>query len=127
MYMFEERLMPPEPEDELERLFAAEERAIRDDGFSERVAERAGKGTVLRQFAIYGAGLAGLGFAVGGLVELSPHLPNFVGWFDSAAQAAQNINVPGAVQGASDAMQLAAVAVIAGITFLLTAVSLQNR
>ena len=127
MYMFEERLMPPEPEDELEGLFAAEELAIRDDGFSERVVERAGKGTALRQFAIYGSGLAGLGFAVGGIVELSPYLPNFAGWFENAAQAARNIDVRDTVQAASDGMQLAAVAVIAGITFLLTAVSLQNR
>lgn len=127
MYMFEERLMPPEPEGELERLFAAEERAVRDDGFSERVMERAGKGTALRQTAIYGSGLAGLGFAVGGIVELSPYLPNFAGWFENATRAAQSIDVQGTVQGASDGLQLAIVAVVAGITFLLTAVSLQNR
>ena len=127
MYMFEERMMPSEPEDLLERLFAAEERAIRDDGFSERVAERAGKGTVLRQFAIYGSGLAGLGFAVGGIAELSPYLSDFAGWFENAARVAASIDVQGTVQGASDGMQLAVVAVIAGITFLLTAVALQNR
>jgi hypothetical protein len=127
VYMFEERLMPPEPEDELERLFAAEEQAIRDDGFSERVAERAGRGTALRQFAIYGSGLAGLGFAVGGIAELSPYLPNFAAWFENAAQAAASINVQETVQGASDGMQLAAVAMVAGLAFLLTAVSLQNR
>lgn len=119
--------MPPEPEDELERLFAAEERAIRDDGFSQRVVERVGKGTVLRQFAIYGSGLAGLGFALGGIVELSPYLPNFTGWFESVTRAAQSLDVQGTVQGASDGVQLAAVALVAGITFLLTAVSLQNR
>ena len=119
--------MPSEPEDELERLLAAEERAIRDDGFSERVAERAGRGAALRQFAIYGSGLAGLGFAVGGIVELSPYLPNFAGWFENAAQVAASVDVEKTVQGASDGMQLAVVAVVAGITFLLTAVSLQNR
>ena len=119
--------MPPGPEDELERLLAAEEQAIRDDGFSERVAEQAGKGTTLRQFAIYGSGLAGLGFAVGGIVELSPYLPDFTLWVDNAARAASNIDVQGTVQSAPDGIQLAAVAVIAGITFLLSAVSLQNR
>jgi hypothetical protein len=125
--MFEERLMPPEPEDQLERLLAAEEQAIRDDGFSERVAERAGKGATLRQFAIYGSGLAGLGFAVGGIAELSPYLPNFAGWFENAAQAAASIDVQETVQGASDGVQLAIVAIAAALTVLLTAVSLQNR
>jgi hypothetical protein len=127
VYMFEERLMPPEPEEKLGRLFAAEEQAIRDDGFSERVAERAGKGTALRQFAIYGSGLAGLGFAVGGIFELAPILTNVGSWFENVTRAAQSIDVQGTVQGASDGMQLAIVAVVAGITFLVTAVSLQNR
>jgi hypothetical protein len=127
VYMFEERLMPPGPEDELERLLAAEEQAIRDDGFSGRVAERAGKGTALRQFAIYGSGLVGLGFAVGGIVELSPVLTNVGSWFENVTRAAQSIDVQGSVQGASDGIQLAIVAVVAGITFLVTAVSLQNR
>ena len=52
--MFEERLMPSEPEDQLERLLADEERAIPDDGFSARVAEKAGKRLALRQFALGG-------------------------------------------------------------------------
>jgi hypothetical protein len=125
--MFEERIMPPEPEDELARLLAAEEQAIGDDGFSERVAARAGKATILRQFAIYGSGLAGLGFAVGGVVELSPYLPDFTLWVDNAARAASNIDVQGTVLSAPDGIQLAAVAVVAGITFLITAVSIQNR
>ena len=50
--MFEERLMPPEPEDELERLFAAEEKAIRDDGFSARVVEQSRKSSAMRQIAL---------------------------------------------------------------------------
>lgn len=127
MYMFEERLMPPEPEDQLERLFAAEEQAIRDDGFSERVVERARKRTVLRQFAIYGSGAAGAGFALGGIMELSPVLTDLGSWFENVTRAAQSIDVQGSVQGASDGMQLMAVAMVAGIAFFLTAVSLQNR
>jgi hypothetical protein len=127
VYMFEERLMPPEPEDQLERLFAAEERAIRDDGFSQRVAERAGKGLALRQFAIYGSALAGLGFAVGGIAELSPHLINVTGWIDGVVAAAESVDFDRAVQGASDGALFIAVALAAGITCLLTAVSMQNR
>src|SRR5690349_20680157 len=83
VYMFEERPMPPEPDDQLESLFAAEERAIRDDGFSRRVAERAGKDLIRRRTAIYGASLAGLGFALGGLLELEPHLTGLTRWIDS--------------------------------------------
>lgn len=127
MYMFEERLMPPEPEDQLERLFAAEERAIRDDGFSERVAERAGKGLALRQFAICGSGLAGLGFAVGGIAELSPHLINVTGWIDGIVSAAESVDFDSALRSASDGALFVAVALAAGITCLLAAVSMQNR
>jgi hypothetical protein len=125
--MFEERLMPPKPEDELERLLAAEERAIRDDGFSRRVVDQAGKVIAWRRTAIFGSGLAGLGFALGGIVELTPHLPNITGWLDGLLSTTRTIDVSGAVQGASDGAQLAVVAVIAGITFLVTAVSLQSR
>ncbi len=127
MYMFEERLMPPEPEDELESLFAAEERAIRDDGFSARVVERSRKSTAVRQLAIYGSGLAGLGFAVGGIVELAPHLTGMSSWIDGVVASVESVNLAGAVQGASDSALLVIVALTAGITFLLSAVTLQNR
>jgi hypothetical protein len=125
--MFEERLMPPEPEDQLEKLFAAEEQAIHDDGFSQRVVERAGKGLAWRRTAIYGAGLAGLGFALGGIVEMTPYLPDIAGWFEGLSNSVRTANLGGAVQGASDATQLAIVAVVAGVTFLVTAFSLQSR
>ncbi len=127
MYMFEERLMPPEPEDQLEKLFASEEQAIRDDGFSARVEELAARGTILRQFAIYGSALAGLGFALGGIVELGPYLPNMTGWIESAITAVESVDIDGAVQGASNGALLVVAALAAGITCLLTAFSLQNR
>lgn len=119
--------MPPEPDDQLESLFAAEERAIRDDGFSRRVAERAGKDLIRRRTAIYGASLAGLGFAVGGLLELEPHLTGLTRWIDSTLASVESVDVSGVVQGASNSTLLIVAGLAAGITCLVTAFSLQNR
>jgi hypothetical protein len=90
-------------------------------------AEQSDKGVMLRRTAIYGAGLAGAGFAVGGIFEMSPHLPKMSGWFDGVVGAVSTVRVGDAVQNASDATQLAIVAVLAGITFLIAAATLQNR
>jgi hypothetical protein len=125
--MFEERPMPPEPDDQLEKLLAADEQAISDDGFSQRVVERAGKDMLRRRAAIYGAGIAGLGFAVGGVVELEPHLTGVTGWINAMAASVESFDVGGAVQGASNGMLLVIAALAAGVTCLLTAFSLQNR
>jgi hypothetical protein len=128
--MFEDGPMSQKPEDGLERMFAAAEAAIRDDGFTQRVVEqveRADKGVLWRRTAIYGAGLAGAGFAVGGIFEMAPHLPKMSGWFDGVVSAVSTAGVEDAVQNASDATQLAIVAVLAGVTFLVAAVTLQNR
>jgi hypothetical protein len=125
--MFEERPMPPEPEDDLERMFAAEEAAIQDNGFTQRVMEHSGKIAARRRTAIYGAGIAGFGFAIGGITEMAPHLPKVSGWLDGVTNVIAPTNVSAAVQGASDATQLAIVAVLAGLTFLITAVAVQSR
>lgn len=126
--------MLPGPDDRLERLLAADEAAIADDGFTQRVMDGAGavdKAMVWRRTAIYGAAFAGFGFAIGGIVEMTPHLPDFLpdlsSWVDGLASAMSTANVEQAVKGASDATQLGVVAVLAGITFLITAVTLQNR
>lgn len=122
--------MPPQPEDQLETMLAAEERAISDDGFSRRVEERLGAGErslVWRRTAIYGAGLAGLGFAIGGIVEMAPYLPDLSAWLGRVTNAVQLSSVSGAVAGASDPVQMAVAAVLAGFTCLVAAVSLQNR
>ncbi len=119
--------MSPQPEDGLEKMFAAEESAISDDGFSRRVIERTGRELAWRRTAIYGAGLAGLGFALGGILEIAPHLPDVSAWFGGVTSAVQLSDLSGAVQGASDATQMAVVAGLAGLTCLIAAVSLQNR
>jgi hypothetical protein len=125
--MVEEFAMSSPPEDELEKLFAAEESAISDDGFSRRVIEQTGKELAWRRTAIYGAGLTGLGFALGGIFEIAPHLPDVSAWFGGLTSAVQLSDLGGAVQGASDGTQMAVVAVLAGLTCLITAVSLQSR
>lgn len=122
--------MPPEPEDQLERLLAADEAAIQDDGFTKLVMARAGvadTALIWRRTAVYGAGLAGLGFAVGGIIEMAPYLPDLSSWIDGLAGSLNRSSVQDAVRGASDATQLAVAAVLAGVTFLVAAVTLQNR
>ena len=61
--MFEGTGMTTQPEqpDDLERMFADEEAAISDDGFSSRVMEQAPGGFGWRRTIVYGAGMAGFG------------------------------------------------------------------
>jgi hypothetical protein len=126
MLMDEERPMAPEPEDPLEAVFAAEDAAILDDGFSQRVMDRSEQSYRWRKTAIYGAGLAGAGFAVGGIVEMAPHL-RLAEWLSgmtgAVSGAVENANLPGAAQNASDAVLLALLAVAAGFTFLIAAMT----
>ncbi|MDP3738726.1 MAG: hypothetical protein Q8R02_15130 [Hyphomonadaceae bacterium] len=121
--------MANEPEDELERLFASEEAAIRDDGFTQRVVEISARQGAWRRTAIYGAGMAGFGMAVGGIVEMSPYLPamDFSGWTETMDTAARTVSANASLQGASDATLMAVAAVIAGVTCLIAAVAVQSR
>jgi hypothetical protein len=123
--MYEERPMPPEPEDDLERMFAAQEAEITDDGFSQRVVEQAKQAKPWRSAILLAAGFTGFGFAVGGIVEAASQLP--ADWFPdfSAGMAAARLGE--AVQQASDPTQLAIVAVVAGISFLVAAMAIQAR
>lgn len=125
--MYEDSPMPPEPEDDLERMFAAEETAIADDGFSQRVMEQAKPASPWRRAIIFGAGFAGFGFAVGAMVEAASRLPP--GWLQlpDFSGAAATASISRAVENASDATQLAVVAVIAGISFLVAAIAAQTR
>lgn len=113
----------PEQPDDLERLFAAEETSIRDDGFSQRVVEQARGGNGWRRTAIYGAGMGGFGVAVASLVDLAPYLPNMSGWWNGLL---------GEVRGAAaapvaDTTLLVAAAIVAGLSFMLVAMVSQGR
>jgi hypothetical protein len=111
---------PPEQPDDLERLFAAEEASIRDDGFTQRTVEQARDSNGWRRTAVYGAGMAGFGVAVASLVDLAPHLPKMSGWWNV---------VLGDVRAApvADTTLLAAAAIVAGVSFLLVAMVAQDR
>src|SRR5690349_6857136 len=74
------------PEDNLESLFAAEEAAIRDDGFTAGVMQDVKSANRWRRPAIFGAGFIGAGFALGGLTELGPRL-RLAEWFGEARAA----------------------------------------
>jgi hypothetical protein len=123
--MFEERPMPPEPEDDLERMFAAEEAEISDEGFTQRVMREAKPASPWRRATIYGAGFAGFGFAAGGIVEVTSKLPS--DWLPDLTGAVQAASIEQAVENASDATQIAIVAIIAGISFLIAAIAVQSR
>ncbi len=112
----------PEQPDDLERLFVAEEAAIRDDGFSKRVVEQARDGIGWRRTAIYGAGMAGFGVAVASIIDLAPYLPKITTWWNGLVGDVQSAGAP-----TTDATLLAIAALVAGVSFLLVAVAAQDR
>ncbi len=114
---------PEEPgDDALARMFAAEESEIRDDGFSRRVAENAHDTIGWRRTAVYGAGMAGFGVAVASIIDLAPHLPAMTGWFDGVSSGLREVG-----QGTIDATSITVAAVVAGVSFTLAAVFVQER
>ena len=114
---------PGEPgDDALAALFAAEESAIRDDGFSRRVVDQAHDHIGWRRTAVYGAGMAGFGVAIASIIDLAPHFPAMTGWVDSVSAELRS-----AGQGTIDPTLITLAAVIAGISFTLVAVFAQER
>jgi len=119
-----------EPEDNLEKLFAADEAAIRDEGFTARVMDDVKATRQWRRPVIYGAGAIGAGFAIGGISEIAPRLKTVewvTGITDSVRASAAQVDLSHAAQTTPDAVQFAIVAVIAGISFLIGAMALQSR
>lgn len=107
--------------DELASLFAAEEAAINDDGFTKRVVEQAHDAISWRRTAIYGAGMAGFGVAVASIVDMAPLLPDMSGWWNNISS---ELKLAG--QGSFDPMMITIAAVIAGAS-LCVAVLVQER
>lgn len=107
--------------DELASLFAAEEAAIRDDGFTKRVVEQAHDGIGWRRTAVYGAGMAGFGVAVASIIDMAPLLPDMSGWWNNLSD---ELKLAG--QGSFDPMMITIAAVIAGASLCL-AVLVQER
>lgn len=115
-------IQTPEQPDDLERLFAAEEAAIRDDGFSKRIVDQVRSGIGWRRTAIYGAGMAGFGVAVASIVDLAPFVPEMTSWWNGLVGDVQSAGAP-----TTDTALLAIAALVAGISFLLVAVAAQDR
>ncbi len=114
---------PGEPgDDALASLFAAEEAAIRDNGFTRRVVDQAHDRIGWRRTAIYGAGMAGFGVAVASIIDLAPYLPAMTGWFEGVSADLREVG-----QGAIDPTLITLAAVIAGVSFTLVAVFAQER
>ena len=116
-------MQSPEQPADVERMFADEEAAIRDDGFTSRVVEEARGGFGWRRTIIYGAGMAGFGAALAGIMEMSPYLPNVSNWLGGLSNAMQN---PAATDPSSPVVLIAG-ALVAGVTFLALAVVAQER
>lgn len=117
---------PERPEDlgddALASLFAAEEAAIRDDGFTKRVVEQAHDGISWRRTAVYGAGMAGFGVAVASILDMAPLLPDMTGWWSNLSG---ELRLAG--QGGFDPAMITIAAVIAGASFMLVAMFAQER
>jgi hypothetical protein len=127
--MFEGSGMSDQPErfeedgdEALASLFAAEEAAIRDDGFTKRVVEQAHDGISWRRTAVYGAGMAGFGVAVASIVDMAPLLPEISGWWNNLST-----EIRLAEQGSIDPMAVTIAAVIAGASFMVFAMIGQER
>jgi hypothetical protein len=119
-----------EPEDNLEKLFAADEAGISDEGFTARVMNDVKTTRQWRRPVILGAGAIGAGFAIGGISELAPRLKMeewLTGVTNSVRASAAQVDLTHAAQTTPDAVQFAIVAVLAGVSFLIGAMALQSR
>lgn len=108
-------------DDALAAMFAAEEAAISDDGFTKRVVEQAHDGFSWRRTAVYGAGMAGFGVAVASIIDMAPLLPDMSGWWNNLSGELQL-----AGKGSFDPMMITIAAVIAGAS-MCVAVVMQER
>ncbi|HEV7691241.1 MAG TPA: hypothetical protein VGO52_10475 [Hyphomonadaceae bacterium] len=119
-----------EPEDNLEKLLAADEAAISDEGFTARVMDDVKTTRQWRRPVILGAGAIGAGFAIGGISELASRLKMdewLTGVTNSVRASAAQVDLTHAAQTTPDSVQFAIVAVLAGLSFLIGAMALQSR
>lgn len=121
--------MPQEPEFDLERLLAEDEAAIRDDGFSKRVADEVGRSKGVRTVTLYGAGMVGFGIAVGSMVEFFPR--DLTNWFGEVNATVTTdlgrVSQVGEMLQGGGVPMLAALAIAGGLLFSIIAVATQGR
>lgn len=122
--------MPQEPELDLERLLAEEEAAIRDDGFSKRVEQQAGRMRGVRRATLYGFGMVGFGIAVGSIVEVAPQFAGVGKWISAlnttVATDLQRASEVGAMVQGGGVPMLAVLAIAGGLLCSVFAFA-QNR
>ena len=106
-------------------MFAAEEAAIRDDGFSARVMDQA-HGAALAGAArsSMAPGMAGFGAALAGIMEMSPLPAEMTGWWGGLSNAVQS---GGCARSIQPACCWSLAALVAGVSFLALAVAAQER
>src|SRR5262245_50014403 len=85
---------PPEQPDDLNRMFADEEAAIRDDGFTSRALAGAPGRFRSPRTMIYGAAMASFGAPLAGFMEMAPYLPKISGWWSGVSPALQSASAP---------------------------------
>ncbi len=112
--------------DNLAKLMAAEEAGIRDDGFSDRVADGMHRHLNIRLAVISGAGLAGLGFAVGSLPALVRAIPPLKVGLDVAVKTPDLLDLP-AYARLADSSQLMALAFAGALALGVASVMLALR
>jgi hypothetical protein len=118
--------MPEDRDPHLESLFAAEEAAIKDCGFTQNVMAGTRHAPHVRNVALYGAGIAGFGVAAGSLSELASRFPALVRWTQDAKASVAAVDFQAALASGGSS-QLVIIAVVLGITICLAAVVFQGR
>lgn len=122
--------MPEDRDTQLESLFAAEEVAIQDDGFTRAVMAGTRRTPYVRRAALYGAGMAGFGVAAGSLSELAQRFPGLSSWAEQARTEvtldATAIDLQSAIANAGVSPLVIAV-LLFGVTISLAAVVFQGR
>lgn len=129
-----EKPMPQEPEFDLEALLAAEEAAIKDDGFSKRVVAEAGRSRGVRKVTLYGAGMVGFGIAAGSIVNAAQDMPSWTGWLtrvntevNTALTNTASTDVGSLAQSSGMPLMMAGAALAGVILSAVALLSTQNR
>jgi hypothetical protein len=112
-------------DDDIERLLAAEEAAIADEGFSARVVEATQKSGANRRLTLYGAGMAGFGIAAGSISEAAARSPTLSMWASEAKEFLDAPIIPSAFSIGD--VGLIAVAGAVGLIFSAIALIAQAR
>ncbi len=118
-------------DDGLEALFAAQDAAIRDDGFSERVMRSAERMRLIRRLTLWGGSLAGGLVAGASLTPLMSALGGFDSWLGKMTHqvdaAVQTRNLALSAPDLTSGPLLLLSVVVVGLSICLVGLVLQER